>query len=94
MVACGYQSALGAAVFSIGKFLPMLCTTRTTLTGATRVGPIFEKVCADFEAQLAGMHGEDNHVHLLVNYPPKHSVSALVTNTTTDTARAGLISPP
>jgi REP element-mobilizing transposase RayT len=24
------------------------------------------------------MDGEDNHVHLLVNYPPKHSVSALV----------------
>jgi putative transposase len=24
------------------------------------------------------MDGEDNHVHLLVNYPPKHAVSALV----------------
>ena len=24
------------------------------------------------------MDGEDNHVRLLVNYPPKHSVSALV----------------
>ena len=25
------------------------------------------------------MDGEDNHVPLLVNYPPKHSISALVT---------------
>src|SRR5256886_14845318 len=24
------------------------------------------------------MDGEENHVHLLVNYPPKHSISALV----------------
>jgi putative transposase len=24
------------------------------------------------------MDGEDNHVHLLVNYPPKHSISTLV----------------
>jgi putative transposase len=24
------------------------------------------------------MDGEDSHVHLLVNYPPKHSVSSLV----------------
>ena len=28
-------------------------------------------VCADFDAQLVEMDGEDDHVHLLVNYPPK-----------------------
>jgi putative transposase len=43
-----------------------------------RLRAIFTKVCAAFEAQLVGMDGEDNHVHLLVNYPPKHSVSSLV----------------
>jgi putative transposase len=43
-----------------------------------RLRAIFEKVCGDFEAQLVGMDGEDSHVHLLVNYPPKHSVSSLV----------------
>jgi putative transposase len=32
----------------------------------------------DFEAQLVEMNGEIDHVHLLVNYPPKHSVSSLV----------------
>jgi len=43
-----------------------------------RLRAIFSKVCLDFEGQLVEMDGEDNHVHLLVNYPPKHSVSALV----------------
>ena len=39
---------------------------------------IFSKVCVDFESQLVQMDGESNHVHLLVNYPPKVSVSSLV----------------
>jgi putative transposase len=38
----------------------------------------FEKVCLDFESELVEFDGEDDHVHLLVNYPPKVSVSALV----------------
>jgi putative transposase len=39
---------------------------------------IFAKVCADFEARLIACDGEDDHVHLLVEYPPKVSVSRLV----------------
>src|SRR5574343_1294824 len=39
---------------------------------------IFAKVCSDFEAELVEFDGEDDHVHLLVNYPPKVAVSALV----------------
>ena len=39
---------------------------------------IFAGVCADFEADLVQFDGEDDHVHLLVNYPPKVAVSALV----------------
>jgi putative transposase len=39
---------------------------------------IFASVCHDFEAALVGFDGEDDHVHLLVHYPPKVSVSALV----------------
>lgn len=40
--------------------------------------PVFASVCADFEAELVESDGEDDHVHLLVDYPPKVSVSALV----------------
>ena len=39
---------------------------------------IFSAVCTDFEAELIEFDGEDDHVHLLVNYPPKVAVSALV----------------
>ena len=39
---------------------------------------IFSRVCADFEAELVEMDGEDDHVHLLVEYPPKVAVSNLV----------------
>lgn len=39
---------------------------------------MFEKVCLDFEAKLVEFNGEDDHVHLLINYPPKIAVSNLV----------------
>ena len=39
---------------------------------------IFSAVCTDFEAERVEFDGEDDHVHLLVNYPPKVAVSALV----------------
>lgn len=39
---------------------------------------IFASVCADFEAELVAFDGEDDHVHLLVNYPPKVAISKLV----------------
>jgi putative transposase len=38
----------------------------------------FSDVCKDFEATLVEFEGEDDHVHLLLNYPPKHSVSKIV----------------
>jgi putative transposase len=43
-----------------------------------RLRHMFGRVCADFEATLVEMDGEDDHVHLLVEYPPKVSVSGLV----------------
>ena len=36
------------------------------------------KVCADFDATLGAFNGEDDHVHLLVSYPPKVALSTLV----------------
>ena len=43
-----------------------------------RMRRMFSKVCEDMEASLVEMDGEDNHVHLLVEYPPKLAVSVLV----------------
>ena len=39
---------------------------------------IFEGVCRDFEVELEEFDGEHDHVHLLVSYPPKVSLSKLV----------------
>ena len=42
------------------------------------LGIIFADVCGDFEARLVEFEGEAEHVHLLVEYPPKVAVSKLV----------------
>jgi putative transposase len=39
---------------------------------------IFAKVCRDFEAELIECNGEDDHVHVLIVYPPKIALSKLV----------------
>ncbi len=44
----------------------------------TELKTIFANVCIDFEAQLVEFEGEGDHVHLLINYPPKVMISKLV----------------
>ena len=39
---------------------------------------IMASICKGFEAQLVEFNGEADHVHLLVNYPPKVALSTLV----------------
>lgn len=36
------------------------------------------EVCDDFQARLVEFNGEHDHVHLLVEYPPKVAISKLV----------------
>ena len=43
-----------------------------------RLRDLFAKICEDFGATLEEINGEQDHVHLLVTYPPKVSVSSLV----------------
>lgn len=38
------------------------------------------KVCGDLGAELRESNGEEDHVHLLVEYPPNVAISALVNN--------------
>jgi putative transposase len=47
-------------------------------TMLTRCEEIMRKVCEDFGAELREFNGETDHVHLLVHYPPKISLSRLV----------------
>ena len=39
---------------------------------------VFDAVCADFGAALVACDGEDDHVHLLIEYPPTVQLSKLV----------------
>lgn len=39
---------------------------------------VMRDVCADFETELVEFNGDTDHVHLLVHYPPKVSLSRLV----------------
>ena len=39
---------------------------------------VMQKVCDDFGVELAAFEGEDNHVHVLVNYSPQIQLSKLV----------------
>ncbi|MGI5492681.1 IS200/IS605 family transposase [Microtetraspora malaysiensis] len=43
-----------------------------------RCEQIMREVCADFEVELREFNGGDDHVHLLVHYPPKVALSKLV----------------
>ena len=49
-----------------------------TKTILDELRPIFAAVCKDFEAELVEFDGEDDHVHLLIHYPPKVAISKLV----------------
>ena len=39
---------------------------------------VMRNVCHDLDATLKEFNGEDDHVHLLVHYPPKLAISTLV----------------
>jgi putative transposase len=44
----------------------------------TRREEIMREVCQDFAAELKQFNGGDDHVHLLIHYPPKVQLSKLV----------------
>lgn len=44
----------------------------------TRCGEIMGEVCDDFGCHLVEFNGEEDHVHLLVNFPPTVQITRLV----------------
>lgn len=40
-------------------------------THVKRMEESMRSLCEDFEIELVGFNGESDHVHLLVNFPPK-----------------------
>jgi len=47
----------------------------------------FESACVKLECELLEMDGEQDHVHLLVAYPPKLAVSVMVNNLKSTSSR-------
>ncbi|WP_036976777.1 IS200/IS605 family transposase [Proteus mirabilis] len=43
-----------------------------------KIARLLCQCCADFDVELVEMDGERDHVHLLINYPPKLAISNLV----------------
>ena len=68
------MSALGVHLVFVTKY------RRGVLTGEhlEALREVFASVCADFDAKLVEMDGGDDHVHLLVAYPPTIAVARLV----------------
>jgi len=67
--------------FNLHVHLVFVTKYRKKIFNATAINilnTIFSEVCDKFEAKLIEMDGENDHVHLLVEYPPKVSVSKLV----------------
>ena len=52
------------------------------------------KVCATMGAQLLALDGEHDHIHLLIEYPPKLSVSAMVNALKGTPCRSASRDPP
>ncbi len=67
-------SALHAHLVFVTKYRHKVFTDRHL----TRMEEIMRVVCSDFETELIEFNGETNHVHLLVNFPPKVALSKLV----------------
>lgn len=61
--------------------------TRFTETMLNDLKTWAEVICEKMEAQLIELNGEKDHIHLLVEYPPKLSVSQLVNSLKGVTAR-------
>lgn len=69
------------SVFSLTVHLVFVCKRRGKVFEASHLSflkEVFDSVLDDFESELLEFNGESDHVHLLVSYPPKHSVSGLV----------------
>lgn len=69
------------SVYSLTVHLIFVCKRRGKVFDDERLMALhtmFDKVLDDFEAELLEFNGEEDHVHLLVSYPPKHSIAAIV----------------
>ncbi len=69
------------SVYSLTAHLVFVCKTRGKVFEGKHLDYLkdtFDGVLDSFEAELLEFNGETDHVHLLISYPPKHSISELI----------------
>lgn len=49
-----------------------------TPSSLDRLEAILKEVCRGFGVDLVEFNGEQDHIHLLINYPPKTTLSTLI----------------
>jgi putative transposase len=70
-------------VFAVHAHLVFVTKSRHKVFSArhlTRMEEIMPVVCTDFECDLGQFNRENNHVHLLVNFPPKIALARRITS--------------
>lgn len=68
-------------VYSLHAHLVFVTKKRGKIFNQERlqfVKEVMERVCNDLDVDIQEFNGCDDHVHLLVNYPPKIKLSELV----------------
>lgn len=68
-------------VYTLHAHLVFVTKYRQKVLTAEALGVLkglFEKICLGFEAILVEFDGEDDHVHLMIEYPPKYALSKIV----------------
>lgn len=69
------------SVYSLTVHLVFVCKRRGKVFTAAHLDALhemFDKVADEFESELLEFNGEEDHVHLLLSYPPKHSLSTII----------------
>jgi len=49
-----------------------------TLEILSRINDLFKETCEQMDSKLLEFNGEDDHIHILVSYPPKLAIANLV----------------
>lgn len=52
-----------------------------------QIGASFESACEKLDCRIIEFDGEEDHVHVLVEYPPKLAISVLVNNLKSTSSR-------
>lgn len=81
----------GRSVFSLTVHLVFVTKYRKKAINEDMMAtlkPVFESVLRSWDSQLIEFNGENDHVHLLVSYPPTKTLSNMIANLKATSSKA------